>query len=405
MAKPSGPSCNLNCEYCFYLEKHSILKNKKQYRMSDEVLEAYIRKIAEYNRIPELTYAWQGGEPALSGLDFYKKAIKLQEKYSEGRRILNSFQTNGTLLNKDWCDFFHQYGFLVGLSLDGPENINDYYRKDIKGLGTYNKILSSLKLMQQSKVEFNVLSCVNNVSSKHPLEVYRFLKNNGVRFIQFIPIVERQPDEQDKKLGLSLSAPPKLKRTSNQNLTSWSVKPTEYGNFLSVIFDEWIRNDVGSVFIMNFEWALCGFMGMEPTACQHRKVCGDALILEHNGDIYSCDHFMYPEYRLGNILNDSLDKIVLSKKQIEFGCSKNINLPVKCKKCEFLSLCNGGCIKHRFIDTSSTSYPHNYLCDGYKDFYRHSKPYFTLLGQIIRKGYPPQRVMEFAKRNFIPKLY
>ncbi len=395
MAKPIGPVCNLRCKYCFYTEKESLFPDEENYRMSDEVLEAYIRKYIETQKIQEVPFVWQGGEPTLMGLDFFKKVVSLQNKYKQGKRITNSLQTNGTLLNDEWCKFLAQYRFLVGLSLDGPEDIHNRYRVDRGGKPTFQSVMDGLKLMQNRRVDFNVLACVTRESSKRPLDVYRFLKEQGVKYIQFIPIVERKPDSIAGKLGLRLGLPPSLKKEeADKSVMPWTVQPEAYGDFLNQIFDEWVKKDVGNIFVMNFEWAIANWAGVQSTACSFSRRCGRSVIVEHNGDIYSCDHFVYPEYRLGNIMEDSPRHLIDSMKQIGFGAMKETTLPDYCRNCEFLIACRGECPKHRFMTTPAGKPGLNYLCPGFRKFFGHIAPYAMYIIRLLQNGLPATAIMK-----------
>ena len=399
MAKPTGPACNLDCEYCFYLEKEALFPEGERYRMSDEVLEAYIRKSAEFHSVPELLYAWQGGEPTMMGVDFFRKAIELEKKYAGGRRIANSLQTNGTLLDDEWCEFLAKNKFLVGFSLDGPKEIHDLHRHYRGGRPTFDRVMESLELMKKHGVEFNILACVTRESAKRPLDVYRFFKKQGVQFIQFIPIIERMPDDESNRIGLKLGMPAALDESDTANVTPWTVKPEDYGDFLIGVFDDWVRNDIGSVFVMNFEWTLNGLSGGPQHTCFFMERCGLAGIIEHNGDVYSCDHFVYPEYRLGNILTDDFGEMFDSEKQRKFGARKEESLPRYCRECELLTVCRGECPKHRFLKTPDGEPGLNYLCAGYKKYFHHTRPYMDAILQTIRMGYPAEKVMDLVKKG------
>ena len=405
MAKPTGPLCNLNCKYCFYLEKEALFPEGEEYRMSDEVLEAYIRKTAEYQTVPELLYAWQGGEPTMVGLDFFRKAIALEKQYAGGKRLTNTLQTNGTLLDDEWCAFLAENRFLVGLSLDGPEEIHNLHRIDRGGEPTFDRVMRGMELMKKHGVEFNILACVTRESAKHPLEVYRFFKEQGVQFIQFIPIIERMPDEESSRIGLRLGMPASLDESDSEAVMEWTVDPEGYGDFLIGVFDEWIRNDVGSVFVMNFEWALSSWMGHVQHACFFMERCGMAGIIEHNGDVYSCDHFVYPEYRLGNILNDDFGEMFASEKQRKFGAVKEESLPRYCRECDVLFACRGECPKHRFLKTPDGEAGLNYLCAGYKKYFHHIDPYLKAIDQTIRMGYEAEKVMDLVRKGKIGESY
>ncbi len=402
MAKPIGPICNLRCEYCFYLEKEALYPDEENYRMSDEVLEAYIKQnIASQDKeLPEYLFAWQGGEPTLMGLDFFRRAVELEKKYCPaGKRISNTMQTNGTLLDDEWCRFLAKNNFLVGLSLDGPREIHDAHRIDRGGKPTFDKVMQGLELLKKHRVELNILACVNRTSSKRPLDVYHFFKEQGVQFIQFIPIVERMPDSEAGELGLELATPPALDREeAARKVTPWTVLSEDYGDFLNAIFDEWVRNDVGTVFIMNFEWSFAAYMGLPAVSCFFMKRCGRAVILEHNGDVYSCDHFMYPDYLLGNILTDDLGSMIDSPKQIDFGAAKEEKLPRYCLDCKVLAACRGACPKHRFMQAPDGDAGWNYLCEGYKKHFSHIAPYLHAMAKLWMEDKP---VFDIMKQTII----
>lgn len=402
LAKPIGPICNIECKYCFYNEKKVLFHDEKDFRMSDIVLEQFIKKYITSQAIPEIQFVWQGGEPTLMGLAFFKKVISFQEKYSDGKKIINSIQTNGILLNKEWCDFLKENKFIVGISLDGTEGIHDEYRVDLNGRPTFLKVLSSLSLLKEYKIPFNVLVCVTSKSASKALEIYNFLKEQGVEYIQFTPIVERIPDDTAIKIGLKHSTPNSINETDQQSrVTDFSVKPGTYGNFLIDVFDEWVRNDVGSIYVMNFEWALESWLGLPSTVCIFSKQCGRALAIEHNGDIYSCDHYVYPEYFLGNVLHDDLSEIIMSKKQKELGKSKETSLPQVCMECEVKFACNGECPRHRFVRTYDDKTGLSYLCSDYKKFFTHIHPYMKVMVKLIENNLPASKVMDVIKGPLI----
>jgi len=396
MAKPAGPSCNLRCDYCFYLEKSALFDGKAQCRMSAEVLEAYIRRVAEVNRDdPEgILFAWQGGEPTLMGLDFFRKAVELELRHAAGRPVRNTLQTNGTLLDDRWCSFLAQNRFLVGLSLDGPREIHDRYRKGGGRGTTFHKVHRALTLLKKHGVEFNILASVARETAYHPLEVYRFLRGEGAQFIQFIPIVERVAGEEARELGLMLGTPPALDQQENGNVTPWTVEPEAYGTFLCDIFDEWVRHDVGKVFVMNFEWTLYAWIGGDGPVCYLSRRCGSSCIVEHNGDIYSCDHYVYPEYRLGNVLTDDAREIAFSQKQREWGARKETMLPRQCRECDLLLICRGGCPKHRFMTNPAGEPGLNYLCPSYSKFYRHTRKYMEAFRKLLEHNLPLDYIMD-----------
>ena len=372
MAKPAGPQCNLRCEYCFYLEKERVFPENTNFRMTDEVLDAYTRQYIQANDAPEIVFSWQGGEPTLMGLDFYGRAVALQRKFAAGKRIGNTLQTNGVLLDDQWARFLADEKFLVGLSLDGPEELHDRYRRNRDGAPSFARTMRALETLKRSRVEFNVLACINRETSQRPKDVYRFFRRNGVQFIQFIPVAERAGDGP----------------------TPWSVEPEAYGDFLIGVFDDWVREDVGRIFVMNFEWTLAAWAGAPQTACTFAARCGGALIVEHNGDVYSCDHFMAPEYRLGNILIDDLRAMVNSEKQRAFGAAKETALPAACKNCDMLFACRGGCLKHRFAVSPSGDQGVPYLCAGAKKFLRHTAGDMKAMAGLIKNRRPVSNIVK-----------
>jgi uncharacterized protein len=400
MAKPAGPACNLRCEYCFYLEKESLFAGAATHRMNDEVLDAYIRNCAVANMDSPggIVFAWQGGEPTLMGLDFYRKALTLEKKYAQGRPFSNTLQTNGMLLDDEWCRFLAGNNFLVGLSLDGPREVHDRYRRDAKGEGTFARVLAALKLLQKHGVQYNVMACVAKETAAHPREVYSFFKAEGVEFIQFLPVVERTADAAADRLGLKLGIPPSLTQLERDEVTSWTVQPNAMGEFWSVIFDEWVRSDVGRIFVMNFEWALNAWMGGDGATCHMSRRCGNCLIVEQNGDVYSCDHFVYPEFCLGNVLSDDCREMVTSEKQTVWGMKKETCLPRQCRECEVGNVCRGGCPKHRFRESYDGECGLNYLCTGYRSFHLHTRKYMLAMAKLAELGLPCEYVMQAIDR-------
>ncbi|MBN1158066.1 MAG: anaerobic sulfatase-maturation protein [Bacteroidales bacterium] len=393
MAKPIGPVCNLDCTYCYYLEKDKIYNQTMNFRMPDDVLEFYTRQYIESQDIPELSFTWQGGEPTLLGLDFFKKAIALQDKYKGGKKISNSFQTNGTLLNDEWCRFFKENNFLVGISIDGPKEIHDRYRVDKQGRPTFDRVLHGIELLKKHNVDFNTLTVVPKENARHPLDVYNFLKRIGSGFIQFIPIVERE--RKNAKEEDILLVGPEIK---DAEMTEWSVNPEEYGEFLITVFDEWVRKDVGRVFVQIFDVTLVNWVGQPGGLCVFSETCGNALVLEHNGDLYCCDHFVYPHYFLGNIRFRTLKEMALSAQQYTFGQSKLLDLPGFCMDCEYRFACHGECPKHRFTKTPGGEEGLNYLCKGYKKFFSYVHPYMQYMGDELIAKRPPANVMKFARQ-------
>jgi len=380
MAKPGGSRCNLSCQYCFYLRKGELYP-KSTFRMSDEVLEEYIRQTIGAHRITEVTFAWQGGEPTILGIDFFKKALDLQKKYCRlGMVIHNTIQTNGILLDDEWCEFLKKNRFLVGISIDGPQELHDACRTDAAGKGSFDRVMQGLALLKKHTVEFNILCTVNAVNGNHPLGVYRFFRDEvKAQFIQFIPVVER-----DRKSGTP---------------TPLSVGPEQYGKFLIGVFDEWVKHDVGSIYVQHFDTALANWYGEPHGICVFSPTCGSALVIEHNGDIYSCDHFVDRDYLLGNILKESLPGLVNSERQRQFGLSKRENLPNYCRKCPVLFACRGECIKNRFSGTPDGETGLNYLCEGYRMFFSHIDRPMKFMVQELHAGRAPANIMRVVRKN------
>ena len=400
MVKPIGPICNLDCKYCFYLEKENLYPETHNFSMSDELLEKFVREYIESQDGPEISFAWQGGEPTLMGVDFFRKVVQFQDRFSNGRQISNAFQTNGKLLNDAWCEFLAERNFLVGLSVDGPRELHDRYRVDKGGKPTFDRVMHGLEYLEKHSVEFNTLTVVNRHNSQRPLEVYRFLKGIGSKFHQFIPIVERLPDEEDKAIKLKLGEPPEAGHADTDvRVTEWTVVPRQFGEFLVKIFDEWVRADVGDIFVQMFDVALGNWMQVGSGLCIFAERCGRALAMEHNGDLYSCDHYVYPRYRLGNVMDQSLGDMVNSSCQRKFGNDKFDTLPAYCMECEVRFACNGECPKQRFLQTPTGEPGLNYLCAGYKRFFKHIDPCMRTMAELIAQNRTPREIMvnsEFA---------
>ncbi len=387
MAKPIGPICNLDCSYCFYLEKEKLYPGSKDFSMTDEILEQFIKQKIEGQDIDTVSFVWQGGEPTLLGVDYFKKVVELQRKYANGKKIENGFQTNGILLNDEWCSFFAENNILIGISIDGPAHLHDKYRILKGGQPSFNKVMRGIEFLKKHHVEFNTLTVVNKHNSYHSLEVYNFLKETGSGYMQFIPVVERiAPSEE-----LQLVSPG---YEGNAQVTEWSVEPVQYGNFLCEIFDEWVKEDVGRYFIQIFDVALESQIGMEQSLCVFKETCGKALAIEHNGDVYSCDHYVYPGNKLGNILDNPLESLVYSQQQIDFGEDKKAGLPGYCLNCEVRYACNGECPKHRFIKTPDGEEGLNYLCAGYKKFFSHIEPHMKFMAQELMNKRPAANIMK-----------
>lgn len=393
MAKPIGPICNLDCTYCYYLEKEKLFPKGENFKMKPDVLEAYIQQYIDSQNTLEVTFAWQGGEPTLLGLDYFKKIIEIQKKHSAGRKINNTLQTNGTLLDDAWCVFFKEHGFLIGISIDGPRRLHDTYRLDKGQKPTFDRVMSGLDLLKKHKVEFNTLTVVSASNVKHAVEVYDFLRNVGSGYIQFIPLVERLPSQDGQNLGFDYAEPPEPGQPPLP-VTRWSVPSGAFGDFLITIFDEWVARDVGKVFVQMFDVSLGIWSGHGPGLCIFLKDCGEGLALEHNGDLYSCDHFVYPKYNLGNILNESVLDLVNSDRQRAFGEAKSKTLPKYCRECEVRFACNGECPKHRFIKTPDGEDGLNYLCAGYKKFFCHVDPYMKKMAELMKARVAPASIMQ-----------
>ncbi|MGE9291193.1 MAG: anaerobic sulfatase maturase [Puniceicoccales bacterium] len=394
MTKPAGAACNLACEYCYYLEKSLLYPESGAPRMSDTTLDRYIRDYIDSQKTREVQFAWQGGEPTLLGLGFFEKVIELQQKYKGHKVITNALQTNGTFLNADWASFFKEHSFLIGISIDGPEEIHDHYRVDRGGRPTFAKVMRGWEVLQSAGVDVNSLTVVNRLNSQHPEKVYEFLKSIGSTFLQFIPIVERLPDDRAKD-SLDLAGPPEAGDPGARiPVTPWSVRPRDFGKFLNKIFDRWIRNDVGTIFVQHFDGALAKWTGSPGGQCVFAEECGRAMALEHNGDLYSCDHYVYPSYKLGNIREKGFAEMADSPEQIAFGRAKRTELPTACKKCSFRFACNGDCPKHRFVPTGKGQPGISYLCPGLKAFFSHIDAPMREMANLYRSGQPPARIME-----------
>jgi len=396
MTKPAGPLCNLDCRYCFYLEKVKLFPENHLFRMSDEVLEAFVKGYIEAQPTGDVVFAWQGGEPTLAGLRFFQKVVELQARYGAGRRIENAFQTNGTTLNDEWCEFLKAFDFLVGISIDGPEELHDAYRVDRRGEPTYRRVVRGIKLCQKHGVDFNTLTVVNRRNVEKPLEVYRFLREIGSGYLQFIPLVERNADAASNRVGLGLSHPPDLAAASfeaDPPVTEWSVPPAALGEFYCKIFDRWVSRDVGKVFVQLFDATLAKWVGAPGGTCVHSETCGRALAMEHNGDVYACDHYVYPRYKLGNVLTHPLAELADGETMREFGEQKRSRLTRQCRECEVRFACHGDCPKHRFARSQDGEPGHSYLCEGLYRFFTHSAPAMRQMAELYRMGRPPADIM------------
>lgn len=383
MVKPRGPICNLDCAYCYYLSKERFYPDS-DFLMSEEVLDAFTRQYIEAQDIPEVTFGWQGGEPTLMSPDFFRLAVDFQKKYrSPGMRIHNALQTNGANLNEEWCQLFKEFDFLIGVSLDGPRELHDTFRLDKAGNPTFDRVMAGISLLKQHQVEFNILTSVHATNVNHPIEVYRFLRDEvGARFVQFIPIVERDNDSGFQEGG---------------EITKRSVTGRQYGDFLSAIFNEWVLEDVGRVFVQIFDVSLAAWYGHKPGLCIFEQTCGKALVVEHSGDVYACDHFVEPKYKLGNLKKTPLSELAVSVPQKAFGLAKEETLPDFCRGCEVRFICNGGCPKNRVLHTPNGEPGLNYLCEGYKNFFTHINRPMRIMTTELRAGRPPANVMLIMK--------
>lgn len=391
MLKPAGAHCNLACKYCYYLEKNKLYPTAQRHLMSDEMLEQFTREYIEAQTMNQVLFTWHGGEPLLRSIDFYRKALSLQQKYAGGRRIDNVIQTNGTLLTDEWCEFFAQNHWLVGISIDGPQPDHDHYRLTAAGKPSWKKVMQGIKLLKKHGVEWNAMAVVNAYNANHPLEFYRFFKENGCQFLQFTPIVERLTRHEDGRTLASLADKDEI------SLSEASVTPEQLGYFLSAIFDEWVRKDVGKIFVEIFDCTLANWMGISPGICAYSKECGHAGVMEHNGDVYSCDHFVFPEYKLGNIRDHSLIDMLYGEQQQEFSRLKHSSLPRQCKECDMEFACHGECPKNRFMKDKYGDSGLNYLCLGYYHYYQHVAPYMDYMKQELMSQRPPSNIMKVVQ--------
>lgn len=390
MTKPVGAVCNLACKYCYYLEKTNLYKdNKSKYVMSDSLLEKFIKEYINSQTMPQVLFTWHGGETIMRPLSFYQKVIELQKKYANGRTIDNCIQTNGTLLNDEWCEFFHNNHWLVGVSIDGPQDFHDEYRKNKQGKPSFVKVMQGIKLLKKHQVEWNAMAVVNDYNADYPLEFYHFFKDLECHYIQFTPIVERIHLNSDGRYLANVLQ-------KEEKLADFSVTPEQWGNFLCTLFDEWVKNDVGKYFIQIFDATLANWMGTQPGVCTMAPTCGHAGVMEFNGDVYACDHFVFPEFKLGNIYEKSLIEMMYGDKQSRFGLQKRDALPAQCKACKYLFACNGECPKNRFLTTEDGEFGLNYLCKGYYQFFDHIAPYMDFMKKELLAERAPANVMKFS---------
>lgn len=393
MVKPIGSLCNMDCHYCYYLDKENIY-GKKEPKMSDDMLEEYIKQYIEANEVPVVSFAWHGGEPLLTGIDYYRKAVEFQNKYKGDKRVENTLQTNGTLVNSEWCDFWRENDFLIGVSIDGPKSIHDSFRLDKGGRPTFDRVVESIALMAKHSVQYNTLSTINSLSEGRGSEVYRFLKSIGSRYMQFLPVVEyvTQPEGSRR---VNIVTP----NTEGSHLAEWSVSSRGFGQFMNDVFDLWVLNDVGRYYVQLFDVSLAQWVGAQPGLCAFTETCGDALVVEHNGDVFSCDHFVYPEYKVGNITESHLADMIKSQKQFAFGINKRNTLPSECLRCKYYFACRGECPKHRFDTSERGEKGMNALCAGYKSFFTHIDPYMKFMSERLAQKQPPAMVMQWARQR------
>ena len=393
MLKPAGAHCNLACKYCYYLEKNNLYQNSHRHLMSDEILEQFTREYIEAQTMPQVLFTWHGGEPLMRSIDFYKKALELQKKYAHGKQIDNVIQTNGTLLTDEWCEFFAKNHWLVGISIDGPQEYHDHYRVTPAGKPSWEKVMQGISLLKKHRVEWNAMAVVNAYNAEHPLEFYHFFRDNGCQYLQFTPIVERLTEHEDGRTLASLADDREIP------LADASVTPQQWGNFLCTIFDDWVRHDVGKTFVEIFDCTLANWMGVLPGICAYSKECGHAGVMEHNGDVYSCDHFVFPEYKLGNIREQSLIDMLYGEKQQAFSRLKHTSLPRQCKECDMEFACHGECPKNRFEKDKYGEPGLNYLCQGYYQYYSHVAPYMDFMKRELLAQRPPANIMNVLKNN------
>ena len=393
LAKPAGSRCNLACKYCYYLEKSLLFEKHSPQVMDDALLEKFIHDYIGAQTTQEVLFTWHGGEPLMRPLQFYKKAVALQRKYAAGRRIDNCLQTNGTLLTEEWCRFFKEQGWLVGVSVDGTQEMHDAYRKAKGGGPSHHKVMQGIRLLQKHGVEWNALAVVNDFNAEHPKEFYRFFKEIGCRFIQFTPIVERLLPHAD---GRQLAA---VEEEVTGGMMPFSVSPEQWGDFLIGIFDEWVKEDVGEYFVQLFDATLANWMGVQPGICTLARTCGHAGAIEWNGDVFACDHFVFPQYRLGNLREKSLVEMMYSPQQREFGRAKQTALPRQCRECRWLFACNGECPKNRFARTTDGEKGLNFLCSGYRRFFEHVAPYMDWMKRELMANRPPAGIVDLLRND------
>lgn len=395
MTKPAGASCNLACEYCYYLEKLQLYRHDARHVMSDEMLEHFVKQYIESQTMQQVLFCWHGGETLMRPLSFYEKVIRLQRQYAQGRQIDNVIQTNGTMIDDRWAHFFHDQGWLVGVSIDGPEEFHDEYRRNKTGRPSWRQVMRGINYLNKHQVEWNAMAVVNDFNADYPLDFYQFFKDIGCHYLQFTPIVERISPHTDGRHLASMAD------DAQAELADFSVTPEQWGHFLCTVFDQWVRNDVGSTFVQLFDATLANWMGMEGSLCTMARECGHAGVMEYNGDVYSCDHFVFPEYKLGNIRDNTLTEMMYSERQRAFGQNKYRSLPQQCKSCQYLFACHGECPKNRFSETAQGEPGLNYLCQGYYRFFEHVAPYMDFMKRELTAHRPPSNVMDAIKNSLL----
>lgn len=395
MTKPAGASCNLACEYCYYLEKLQLYRHDARHVMSDEMLERFVKQYIESQTMQQVLFCWHGGETLMRPLSFYEKVVRLQRQYAQGRQIDNVIQTNGTMIDDRWAQFFHDQGWLVGVSIDGPEEFHDEYRRNKAGRPSWRQVMRGINCLNKHQVEWNAMAVVNDFNADYPLDFYQFFKDIGCHYLQFTPIVERISPHADGRHLASMAD------DAQTELAEFSVTPEQWGHFLCTVFDQWVRNDVGSTFVQLFDATLANWMGMEGSLCTMARECGHAGVMEYNGDVYSCDHFVFPEYKLGNIRDNTLTEMMYSEHQRAFGQNKYRSLPQQCKSCHYLFACHGECPKNRFSETAQGEPGLNYLCQGYYRFFEHVAPYMDFMKRELTAHRPPSNVMDAIKNDLL----
>lgn len=390
MTKAVGASCNMACKYCYYTEKKNLYRDDARHVMSDEVLERFTRQYIEAQTMNEILFTWHGGEPLLRPIGFYEKAIRLQQQYGKGRTINNCFQTNGTLIDDEWAAFFKRHNMLVGVSIDGPQLYHDAYRRSRGGEPSFHQVMKGIEILNRHGVDWNAMAVVNNLNAEAPLAFYHFFKEIGCHYIQFTPVVERIKGHEDGRQLASLAD------EDASALAPFSVTPGQWGRFLCTLFDEWVRQDVGMYFIQLFDATLANYAGVAPGVCAMAESCGHAGVMEYNGDLYSCDHFVFPEYRLGNIRQQTLTEMLYGERQTTFGNNKKATLPQQCRECKHLNICHGECPRNRFMKDRYGNPGLNWLCAGYRQFFDHSAPHFQFMKQELDNGRAPANVMHYT---------